>query len=256
MTLPVLVINRAADDDRLDRFRQSAERFRIGFQVISALDGHDADFPFAEYADLIGDAFWGEPEIKPGAIGCFLSHRLAWQTLLDAGHERALVCEDDAVFHVGLGEIDEIASGADVVFANSRMSAWAQAAGYAAATPLPVVVSTLAALGGARALSLKAAPGADAYVLTASGARRLLEITARQGIVCGVDWAMLRAALPGVDDQMAQSFQELELLRDLATSPPVAAMVLTKPLAGQADGMPSTIRHRVTVPIASLGLPR
>lgn len=35
--------------------------------------------------------------LNDGEIGCFLSHRLAWQALLDSDHEGALILEDDAM---------------------------------------------------------------------------------------------------------------------------------------------------------------
>jgi GR25 family glycosyltransferase involved in LPS biosynthesis len=44
-------------------------------------DAHTPTYPFA---------------LTPGEIGCFLSHRKAWQHVLDAGHDYALIVEDDA----------------------------------------------------------------------------------------------------------------------------------------------------------------
>ena len=42
--------------------------------------------------DLSSDAFSG---LRPGEIGCFLSHREAWRRLAESGEELALVLEDD-----------------------------------------------------------------------------------------------------------------------------------------------------------------
>lgn len=80
----------------------------------------------------------------------------------------------------------------------------------------------------------------------------MMEISARQRIVCGVDWAMVRAAVAEIDDATAQAFEELKLLRTFKTDPPLDALTLATPIAGQAGGMPSTIRHRLRVPISTL----
>lgn len=145
---------------------------------------------------------------------------------------------------------------AELVFANDRLGAWCAAvAGTEKHLPLPRVVEALAARGGPTAPGLKAAPGADCYLVTRRGAERLLELTATQRIVCGVDWAMLWNALgprpPGKAEQAA--FPELGVLAaHLAPAdPPLSALVLARPVAALASG-PSVLRHGVTRQIAEL----
>ncbi|MEM6623325.1 MAG: glycosyltransferase family 25 protein [Pseudomonadota bacterium] len=250
MALPVFVINRPQDAQRLAAFQASAASVGIQAQVIRAVDGHDPDFPAGRYADLIGPHFWGSDQAKPGALGCFLSHRLAWETILNQGLEAALICEDDAAFQGGVDLLNG-ADGADLVFANGRMAAWSQAVG--GARDLPQVVAGLARFGGPKALGIKPSPGADCYLVTAAGAGRLLDWTARLRIICGVDWAMVLGALGPLPPGASDAFPELGLLE--ASAPEnieISAIILPASLADQAGTGGSTIRHSVTVPLSQL----
>ena len=85
MTLPVLVINRDRDTERWDACRAASAAQGVDPHRIPAEDAHAPGFPFHDHADLIGDHFWGRDTIKPGAVGCFLSHRKAWRHVVDAG---------------------------------------------------------------------------------------------------------------------------------------------------------------------------
>lgn len=259
MALPVLVINRAQDTQRLARFAQSAREVGTAFERIEAVDGH-APGALAPFADLIGSLFWGEPHAKPGAIGCFLSHRRAWQAVVDRGLPHALICEDDAVLYrtpLGLEIHVNDSARSDILFVNQRLGSWARAASSQAAVPLSDVITGLATLGGPKAKGLKAAPGGDGYVLSTSGARQLLSLTASQKILCGVDWAMVRNSLSGVSEDIAAAFPELGILRKTVPAPdrPLSAHVLTDPILDQSGEGGSTIKHRITVPITDLTSP-
>lgn len=257
MSLPVLVINRDQDVERLEAFRHSVQQHGVGFERIPALDAHAPDFPFANYVDLIGDHFWGEPVIKPGAVGCFLSHRKAWQHVLDHDLPLALICEDDAIFLKSPSELSALvadAGGFDIVFANQRLSLWAQAVSDQPAATLPDVVNALAVNGGPTALGLKPTPGGDCYLVSNCGAARLIAVTGQQRIVCGVDWSMVWNALPAVTNTQAAVFPELGILmRHLPPMlDPLTAIVLSDPIADQSGRGGSTIRHAITRPISEI----
>ncbi|MEM1130996.1 MAG: glycosyltransferase family 25 protein, partial [Pseudomonadota bacterium] len=223
-TPPVLVINRTQDRDRLKAFLASAEAQGIQAERLPAHDAHRPDFPFALFNDLIGPHFWGSDHVKPGAIGCFLSHRAAWQTVLDRGWDAALIAEDDVALGVSTNDIADLCNeiiDIDILFANSRMADWAAASGTEEARPqLSSVLTGLSAQGGPKAAGVKPAPGADSYLITRRGAERLLAKTAALRIVCGVDWAMVWLALAHIPDQMAHAFPELAILRDHETPMP------------------------------------
>ena len=197
--IPVWFISRPVDVDRQRTFADHAAKKGITPERIDAFDAHREDFPFGLFADLIGPLFWGQDMIKPGAIGCFLSHRRAWQRLVESGLDAALICEDDIALTEGLDRLGSVAAGIpdlDILFANDRLGAWA-AAGHpnSPVVPMASVIGGLGQAGGPKAAGVKAAPGADCYLLTRRGAERLLALTAAQRITCGGDWAMVRNAL-------------------------------------------------------------
>ncbi|MEM9063384.1 MAG: FkbM family methyltransferase [Pseudomonadota bacterium] len=255
MSLPVYVINRRIDTARFERFMASAANFDVMPIRVDALDAHRVDFPFVLYADLIGDHFWGSPEVKPGAIGCFLSHRRAWQRMIDEGHAYALICEDDAEFQrdpSGLADMAADLPDLDILFANGRLAAWCRAAGFNETASLREVLQNLSGLGGPATLELKATPGADCYLLSRSGAAKLLDRTAQQKITCGVDWAMIWSGTGPVDERMAAAFPEIGTLRRHDEPPPALnAQVAPNPVADPTPG-PSVLKHSVSRPISEI----
>ncbi|MEM7059153.1 MAG: FkbM family methyltransferase [Pseudomonadota bacterium] len=255
--IPVLVINRATDIDRLESFTTSAADLKIEPIRIDAFDAHLRGFPFGLFTDLIGTHFWGEDTIKTGAIGCFLSHRRAWQHVIDMGVEAALICEDDVVLTEDLGRPTSVASTVadlDVLFANDRLGAWAEAAFPGQpVSPVADVVEMLARTGGPKEAGLKPSPGADCYLLTRRGAERLLALTEAQRIVCGVDWALVWNSLNIPNEDLSPAFPELEILHDTSISAdqPLNAHVLAKPLSRLNPG-PSALQHSIKRKISEL----
>lgn len=238
MTLPVLVINRAVDTQRLQRFKQKARAQGVKPLRIAALDGHNAACPFHLWSDLIGDHFWGEDRIKPGALACYLSHRLAWQHVVEQDMDRALICEDDADLIEPLDRLAEIAGGLeglDILFANDRL-----ATGGGETVPLDMALAVMEAK----------APGADCYLITRRGAERMLALSAEQKIVCGVDWAMVWNGL-GADAPVSKP--EIEILdrHFKRGSSRLTIHVLCQPVA-ELRGAPSSIDHSHQVPLADL----
>jgi GR25 family glycosyltransferase involved in LPS biosynthesis len=66
--------------------------------VVSAVYGRDV--PAEDVAQMTARHTKGKRypfDLLPGELGCFLSHRKVWQTLVDSEEDFALVCEDDAV---------------------------------------------------------------------------------------------------------------------------------------------------------------
>ena len=78
MALPILIINRDVDTERWDASLAAARTVGIEPERVSAVDAHAPRFRLADHADLIRGHFWGRETIKPGAVGCFISHRRAW----------------------------------------------------------------------------------------------------------------------------------------------------------------------------------
>ena len=102
-----LVINLAANTDRLARFIQSykASEFRdIPLRRIEAVDGRRVDWSRYLTAEALEQLMTvqksgfraGHPDLTPGAVGCYLSHMEAWRHIADSGLQYGVVFEDDA----------------------------------------------------------------------------------------------------------------------------------------------------------------
>ncbi len=88
------LINLDRSPSRLNFFTAQAARAGLTFERIAGVDGRSLDPAQLEAAIAPRYAF--QP-INPGEIGLFMSHRLAWQRLVDSGEAHAAVFEDDAV---------------------------------------------------------------------------------------------------------------------------------------------------------------
>lgn len=278
MALSVLVVNRAQDIDRWEGFVEAANKVGVAVKRIPAMDAHRADFPFALQRDLIGDHFWGEAQVKLGALGCFLSHRRAWQHLVDSGESHALICEDDARLSERTDRIEKFLDAhpdADLVFANDRMAAWSNVSGAQDERwrSLGDVLDGLeqAATAGVGA-DLPKAPGADCYVVSRRAAETMLALTAEQKIICGVDWALVSAGLgrkeitdqPPEENGSSTCADNTPAMHDFASAmvfcerhlvqsrPGINAVVLSEPVAHLDRELRSVLRHTVTRPIKEL----
>ncbi len=147
----------------------------------------------------------GNPEMR-GTLGCFLSHVAAWTWMLAQGLSHCLVVEDDVTvlldLPAGLGALN-LPAEFDLCFVNDRLQpALARTTGFEA-VPL------------ARALQDFApdanAPGADGYLITAAGARRLLAWVGADGCADDVDWRLLAY---GLSDQACAALPRPSLLWD------------------------------------------
>lgn len=171
-----------------------------------------------------------------GTLGCFLSHAAAWEAMLARGLPHCLIIEDDVIPLLPLPAhwgVFGIPRGFDICFVNDRLAPRAGRDGFEA-VPLRDALHAFPPEDNA--------PGADGYLLSAAGARALLDWVAQDGFGGDVDWRLLAygmtaAACDGLHDGHARD----TLVRAQSTisrGNRLAAFVLTPPL----------IR---TVPIAS-----
>jgi GR25 family glycosyltransferase involved in LPS biosynthesis len=199
---PVIVMNRLRDNDRLQRFRSSCERWGISFERVEGIDLKAASGLLTEYADRIADLCYNQHQFVRGIYGCFLAHREAWLRFRDSAREWALICEDDALF---LGPIPrqiadyEIPPGTDIVFANLRM-ATGLLIERATITNRPPVgfefISTAEALASTLGFNPHlVAPGGDGYFLSRSGVLKILKIFDETRMAFDVDWFLLFQSL-------------------------------------------------------------
>ena len=83
--------------------RQFAEHQIVAFRV-PAVDGAEIA---PDEAAIFPNAYDARFPMGPGEIGCLLSHRKCWKTLLEANDPYALIMEDDVIFGDALHHIIE-----------------------------------------------------------------------------------------------------------------------------------------------------
>jgi GR25 family glycosyltransferase involved in LPS biosynthesis len=190
---PVYVINRTKDIERMSLFDASCRKWGINYERVEGIDCADPKFDFIPYEAEIGKAFYGKTKFLRGAVGCFLSHVQAWRKIIEANIPGAIICEDDARF---LGPIPkkianyDFPSECDLVYINQRIASGVSFINdptelnanfnfftiFRAAMRLFEIQSTISA------------PGGEGYLLTRSGAKKLLSIYDALHIYMEVDW--------------------------------------------------------------------
>jgi GR25 family glycosyltransferase involved in LPS biosynthesis len=225
--IPTLVINCAVDTDRRERFENAVDGFDMHF--IDAVDARIGAHIFKPYLHLLRDQFWLDDEIKPGAFACFISHRLAWQAMVDEGIPVALIAEDDS--RVSQMNMDDIADN-DLTFVNDRACGWVPSGN------LDAIFGATPAVRGV---------GGDGYVLTQRGAQALLAQSERDGVVCGVDWYLVYAGMDtrGLKHADVKSVSEVKKLWKILgpRAPLLQASVSQMPWVVNAQNGDSTIVH-------------
>ena len=147
--------------------------------------------PGIEGARLPGPAVLrlGGDFARRGTLGCFLAHAAAWEMMLAARLSHCLIVEDDTMPLLdlpGRWGIFGLPDGMDLCFVNDRMSPRVATPAFRLLTP-------------AEALHQfppdRNAPGADGYLISASGARKLLGWVREDGFADDVDWRLLAYAV-------------------------------------------------------------
>lgn len=108
MRIPIYYINLASRPDRRAFMEDQLARLGLKSERIEAVT--PADIPeddIARFCDNTRSAY-----LRANQLACSMSHEKAWGTMLAAGHERAVVMEDDsflsALLPAFLGELDSV----------------------------------------------------------------------------------------------------------------------------------------------------
>lgn len=247
----IYVIHRDIDTARREFIEQKYLNADLNYQILPAVNGHDL-LELRQFAPLIPTHFWGKPDIKPGALGCFLSHRRAWKSLYDSNEPFAIVAEDDSApirsFLKNWPKYQSQLERCDILFLNNRIASWTQ----------KTFENINAAISGHENVkrilaSPYQAPGGDGYALTREAARELLRLSEKYQCCCGVDWFILASAWDKRKRDVPQSFEFLYLLDRFADEgKSLKAKISGKPLFKLKKGLKSAIEHTNSVPIAKL----
>ncbi|CAM3778513.1 MULTISPECIES: glycosyltransferase family 25 protein [Pseudoalteromonas] len=99
----ILVINLAHSPERLTTSQQQLAKYGLSFERIDAIDG--AILTPAQlnrhYSAVLNKQNY-HYSLSVGQIGCYLSHRKAWQTIVERQLDYAIVLEDDFILDTDL----------------------------------------------------------------------------------------------------------------------------------------------------------
>lgn len=182
-----------------DRYRKIAMEHRLTYletphRFANAISSDDVP---AELAHFVGSH---APRPLDGSFGNQLSQYRVWKQIASGDHPFGIVLEDDAfVTAPGLDRLDfgALIGDMDIAFFNDRISHWRDEGGQPDldCRPLPDVLVELS-----NSHPTLRAFGSDGYVLSRSGAAKLVAIAEREGFhSIGTDWYLLSHAVSESD---------------------------------------------------------
>ncbi|WP_395339084.1 glycosyltransferase family 25 protein [Ningiella sp. W23] len=110
--LPIFVINLDGSDERLTNVEGQLAKQNLNFERISAVDGRKLDEAslHTHYCPKTNRKAYYKA-LTPGEIGCYLSHRKAWQHMVDNQIPHAIILEDDFILENSLGDLQRLVNG-------------------------------------------------------------------------------------------------------------------------------------------------
>ncbi len=185
----IAMINLASNPGRLRTMTRLLRDVPVPWFRVAGVEGRL--LPKAAMRRLVGQA---DPTMR-GTLGCFLSHVSAWDTMVARGLPHCLIIEDDVEpllpLPAGLGALG-LPPDFDVCFVNDRLQPRWPAVRIAAQDGYRAVRFAEAF---ATFLPEDNAPGTDGYIVSDTGARKLLAWVEEDGFAHDVDWRLLAYCL-------------------------------------------------------------
>jgi glycosyl transferase family 25 len=97
--IPVFLINRDKDRDRLEHMEQLARAHDIVFERVKAVEGFDV--PESLRKQFFDESMKPLSNLLPGEVGCYASHLMCCRMILERDLDVALVLEDDVELNDG-----------------------------------------------------------------------------------------------------------------------------------------------------------
>lgn len=98
----IYLVNLKRRPDRLKRMQACFEELGIDYKLIEAVDGKSLTKGYLEALDIKQCANYKDPysnrDMTYGEIGCFMSHYKIWEDVVQKGHDRVIIFEDDIRF--------------------------------------------------------------------------------------------------------------------------------------------------------------
>lgn len=174
----VAVINLDQNPGRLSSIKRSFSQCPVAMHRIPGVLG-------SSLSNATVQALSGDPEMR-GTLGCFLSHVGTWKWMLAQRLPNCLIVEDDVMsllsLPFNLGPFN-LPNAYDICFVNDRLQPSFPHSEVMGCIPLQQALRGFAAEANA--------PGADGYILSESGARKLLAWVKADGCADDVDWRIL-----------------------------------------------------------------
>jgi len=195
------IINLSGDTERMAKMRTAlAPHPFISVVRVNAVRG--GDLP-----DIACDMLTSKAEMRnhKGALGSSLSHAVAWEAIVRYGAQASLILEDDSEpERIEFLRDLRMPADIDLVFCNGRMVY--QDSGTNLLPLFPAFEFMI---------RNSTAVGADGYLLSHRGAKKLLEFFSRDGFYSHLD---LRLAAYGLTlDEMNALPQQKYVIRDICT---------------------------------------
>jgi glycosyl transferase, family 25 len=95
LNIQILVISLKRAQSRREKVILELGKTTLGWQFLDAVDGAQLNMPIPDYSDIKVRRLLGFP-LTPSELGCFLSHRTAWERCVST-NQITLVLEDDFV---------------------------------------------------------------------------------------------------------------------------------------------------------------
>jgi glycosyl transferase family 25 len=171
--IPVFVISLKDATTRRQSIVDQMQKLSIPFDFIDAVDGRGFDMDtHAAYNKRKRLAFFRQ-DMTGGELGCLLSHRSIFQKMVDENIERALILEDDAILYDDFYPAFKKLLEAKTPYELARFLYTEKVA--------KLTQRTVEQIDDTYKLNrLMTTPGgAHAYIITQSGAKKLLKHTAR-----------------------------------------------------------------------------
>jgi glycosyl transferase family 25 len=181
--LPILVINLGRSKARLEFMQNQLDEFGLRFERIPAVDGaqmNDVDFSRFSFESPIAYAPDRIVAWTPGSVGCFLSHRQAWERAAQSDSPYTAILEDDLFLAADavplLSGYEWIPSGADLVRLETTSERVVLRSPGALIHDLPKEVAKRRSVYSLRTTTTYA----GAYIISKDGAQRLLAVNKKE----------------------------------------------------------------------------
>ncbi len=185
------IISLDTDTDRFASTKARVERAGLGMTKVRAV-------PAVTLPHLLTDHASRNRGLKPSMIGCAASHLAILETVVAKKLPFALVLEDDAVplreLPRSVGSLG-IREDFDVCWINDRMSVHWDRVGAEHAAPAVLTVSQVLP----QRPDSQRGIGTDGLIYSLAGARRILDLYARDGILGHIDWQLLAYSTRAAD---------------------------------------------------------